>query len=606
MGQSERSLTALGRRVAAMQDRAPAARLDLERGRARLMEAELPGRRRDGGAREGAASGARLRAPARGGGRRAAAWLVAAAALVLSAVAVIAARPGAPMRFELGATEAGVVGAWIAAPAEAELPIRFSDGSVLRLAPGGRARVASVDANGAEIALERGALDVAVVHRGGARWRVRVGPFQVHVIGTRFETRWDPMTERFEVTLREGAITVSGPVVGEARAIRAGERLTVSPGANTVEVAPAATTLGAGSTSVGAEPEPGSTSVGSGSTSVGSGSTSVGSGSTSVGSGSTSVGSGSTSVGSGSTSVGPGSTPVGPGSTSVGPGSTSVGSTSTSVGSTSTSVGPGSTSVGPGSTSVGPGSTSVGSTSTSVGSTSVGSTSVGSTSVGPGSTPVGSIHPPGPSTTLRPLRDDATPPTGHAGAEASPAPRPAAPEAPRWRALALDARYKDALAAAEREGFDALCAAVSAGDLHALGDVARLGGSTARAVQAFTALRGRFPGSPEAASAAFLLGRIAQDQGDDLAGAARWFTLYLTEHPGGAFAADAAGRLVEAEDRRGDEASARRAAERYLAAHPSGSHAAYARRLLARPPGPTPPAHPSPTPPAAPAEPPAP
>ncbi|WP_437876817.1 FecR domain-containing protein [Sorangium sp. So ce513] len=578
MGQSERSLTALGRRVAAMQDRAPAARLDLERGRARLMEAELPGRRRDGGAREGAASGARLRAPARGGGRRAAAWLVAAAALVLSAVAVIAARPGAPMRFELGATEAGVVGAWIAAPAEAELPIRFSDGSVLRLAPGGRARVASVDANGAEIALERGALDVAVVHRGGARWRVRVGPFQVHVIGTRFETRWDPMTERFEVTLREGAITVSGPVVGEARAIRAGERLTVSPGTNTVEVAPAATTLGAGSTSVGAEPEPGSTSVGSGSTSVGSGSTSVGSTSTSVGST--------------STSVGPGSTSVGPGSTSVGPGSTSVGSTSTSVG--------------PGSTSVGPGSTSVGSTSTPVGSTSVGSTSVGSTSVGPGSTSVGSIHPPGPSTTLRPLRDDATPPTGHAGAEASPAPRPAAPEAPRWRALALDARYKDALAAAEREGFDALCAAVSAGDLHALGDVARLGGSTARAVQAFTALRGRFPGSPEAASAAFLLGRIAQDQGNDPAGAARWFTLYLTEHPGGAFAADAAGRLVEAEDRRGDEASARRAAERYLAAHPSGSHAAYARRLLARPPGPTPPAHPSPTPPAAPAEPPAP
>ncbi|WP_420894985.1 FecR domain-containing protein, partial [Sorangium cellulosum] len=167
------------------------------------------------------------------------------------------------MRFELGTTEVGVVGAWIAAPAAAELPIRFSDGSLLRLAPGGRARVASVDANGAEIALERGALDVAVVHRGGTRWRVRVGPFQVHVTGTRFETRWDPVTERFEVALIEGAITVSGPVVGEARAVRAGERVTVSPGTNTIEVAPigatgatGATTLGAGSTPVG----PGSTS----------------------------------------------------------------------------------------------------------------------------------------------------------------------------------------------------------------------------------------------------------------------------------------------------------------------------------------------------------
>ncbi|WP_433932791.1 FecR domain-containing protein [Sorangium cellulosum] len=560
MGQSERSLTALGRRVAALQDRAPGARLDLERGRARLMAAELPGRRgggvgsdkagapRPGGGGEGTASGARLRAPGRWGGGRVAAWM-AAAALVLSAVAVvIVARPGAPMRFELGTTEPGVVGAWIAAPAGAELPIRFSDGSVLRLAPGGRARVASVGANGAEIALERGALDVAVVHRGGARWRVRVGPFQVHVIGTRFETRWDPVTERFEVALREGAITVSGPVVGEARAVRTGERVTVSPGTNTIEVAPiGATTLGSGSTSVGSTSASGSTPVGSTSTTLGSGSTSVGS----------------TSVG--STSVGPGSTPVGSTSaaTTLGSGSTSVGSTSASgstpvgsapVGSTSTSA---ATTLGSGSTSVGPGSTSVGPTSTTLGS---------------GSTPVGST----------------------------------------WRALALDARYKDALAAAEREGFDALCAAAAAGDLHALGDAARLGGSTARAVQAFTALRRRFPGSPEAASAAFLLGRIAQDQSDDPAGAARWFALYLSEHPGGAFAADAAGRLVEAEDRRGAEASARRAAERYLAAHPNGSHAAYARRLLARAPSPTPappsaaPADPPSPPSAAPADPPAP
>ncbi|WP_233561338.1 hypothetical protein, partial [Sorangium cellulosum] len=89
MGQSERSLTALGRRVAALQDRAPGARLDLERGRARLMEAELPGRRGDGRGRgEGTASGARLRAPGRWGGRRVAA-VMAAAALVLSAVAVV-------------------------------------------------------------------------------------------------------------------------------------------------------------------------------------------------------------------------------------------------------------------------------------------------------------------------------------------------------------------------------------------------------------------------------------------------------------------------------------------------------------------------------------
>ncbi|AUX46465.1 uncharacterized protein SOCE26_079710 [Sorangium cellulosum] len=559
MGQSERSLIQLGRRVAELQDRAPAARLDLERGRARLLAAELPG----GGegprapaigaprlvrpAREGVASGSRPRprAPARRLAARLGASL-AAALLVAALAVVLVVRPRTPMHFEIGMAEPGVVGEWIAAPPAAELPIRFSDGSVLRLAPGGRARVASVDADGAEIALERGALDLSVVHREGTRWKVRVGPFQVHVIGTRFETRWDPVTERFGVALREGAITVSGPVVGDARAVRAGERLTVSPATNTLEVAPIEATV-TDATPVGSTPV-GSTPVGStpvGSTPVGStpvGSTPVGStpvGATPVGS--TPVGS--TSVG--STPVG--ATPVG--STPVG--STPVGSTpvgSTPVGSTPVGATPvGSTPVG--STSVG--STPVGATpvgSTPVGSTPVGSTPVGSTPVG--STPVGST------------------PVGSA--------------APRWRPLALDARYKDALAAAEREGFDAICGSASASDLHALGDAARLGGSSARAVQALAALRQRFPGSPEAASAAFLLGRIAQDQNKDHAGAASWFARYLSEHPAGAFAADAAGRLVEAEDRRGDPAAARRAAERYLAAYPSGSHAAYARRLLAR------------------------
>ena len=100
-------------------------------------------------------------------------------------------------------------------------------------------------------------------------------------------------------------------------------------------------------------------------------------------------------------------------------------------------------------------------------------------------------------------------------------------------------------------------------------------------MQAFTALRARFPGSPEAASATFVLGRIAQDQTRDYAGAAGWFTRYLSEQPGGAFAGDALGRLVEVADKQGDEAGARRAAERYLTAYPGGSHAGYARRVVA-------------------------
>ncbi len=102
------------------------------------------------------------------------------------------------------------------------------------------------------------------------------------------------------------------------------------------------------------------------------------------------------------------------------------------------------------------------------------------------------------------------------------------------------------------------------------------------------ALRARFPGSPEAAFATFMLGRIAQDQSKDYAAAAVWFTRYLSEQPGGAFAAEALGRLVEVDDEQGDPAGARLAAARYLAAYPDGAHAGYARRVLAQAGAPSP------------------
>ncbi len=393
-----------------------------------------------------------------------------AAALALAAVMMFVLRPREAVRFEVGTAEAGVVGAWIAAPAGADLPIRFSDGSVLRLAPGGRARVAAVGADGADVALERGELDLAVVHRDATRWTVRVGPFQVKVIGTRFQAHWDPVNEQFGVARGEGAFTVSGPVVGEGRAVRAGERLTVSPAAGTLEVGPIPSgdhVVGARDPAAGAAPVVVESAVPAVQAPVGAGATA----------------------------------PVSP---------------------------------------------------------SAERARVAVVVIDGGAEP---------------------PPT---------VPNESAPSPPGWRALALDARYKEALAAAEREGFDGICAGASAGDLRALGDAARLGGSTGRAVQAFGALRKRFPGSAEAAAAAFILGRIAQDQSKDYAGAVGWLSRYLAEQPGGAFAEDALGRLVEAMDRQGDAAGARRTAERYLAAYPGGPHAGYARRVLARADAPSP------------------
>jgi TolA-binding protein len=87
--------------------------------------------------------------------------------------------------------------------------------------------------------------------------------------------------------------------------------------------------------------------------------------------------------------------------------------------------------------------------------------------------------------------------------------------------------------------------------------------------------RERFPGTADAAQAAFLLGRSAAP-----AVAARWFDEYLREAPGGPFAREAAGRLVESHSRAGNHAAARQAASVYLQRYPNGPHAAFARSII--------------------------
>ena len=62
----------------------------------------------------------------------------------------------------------------------------------------------------------------------GSRWQVFVGPFRVRVTGTRFDVAWRPEEERFSLTLREGSVLVSGPVIGTERVLRAGERLSLA------------------------------------------------------------------------------------------------------------------------------------------------------------------------------------------------------------------------------------------------------------------------------------------------------------------------------------------------------------------------------------------
>jgi hypothetical protein len=164
----------------------------------------------------------------------------------------------------------------------------------------------------------------------------------------------------------------------------------------------------------------------------------------------------------------------------------------------------------------------------------------------------------------------------------APRPLPAASTEPAWRDPFARARYKEALAAIEAEDLTRVCVGEGAQDLLAIADVARYAGRPERAEIPLREARRRFPGSVEAATAAFQLGRIAFDDRARFAEAASWFATYLAEAPHGGLRREAFGRLVEARERAGDHPGATDAARRYLDAYPTGPHADLARKVLRR------------------------
>lgn len=331
-------------------------------------------------------------------------------------------RPPAPLTAVAGSQPVALE-QWLSSGGEAH-EVRFSDGSTVTLAPQSAARLLHLDAEGATVALERGTLHAAVVHRERARWLVAAGPFEVRVTGTTFEASYDPIREQLEVRMFEGSVSVSGACLTSPRALAGSQAATFRCGPELAMPAPAA-----------ALPEP------------------------------------------------PSATPSAP------------------------------------------------------------------------------------AVSAAAVRAPAAAPT--------PAEKP-----PGWMELARDGRFKLALAAAEAEGFSALCLREGGDALLELGNVARLAGNPARAAEAYQALRQRFAGSAGASAAAFQLGRLAFDGAGNYDAARRWFAAYLSEQPGGAFAQEALGRTLEAEHRLGLREQATQTAAQYLARHPGGAHAALARSLV--------------------------
>ena len=104
----------------------------------------------------------------------------------------------------------------------------FNEGTEFVLLPGTRGRLRTIDQAGARIAIEQGTASFQVAPRRDAKWLVDVGPFLVTVTGTVFTVSWDATSERFELRLRHGGVTVTGPVAGGEIALRAGQRLVVN------------------------------------------------------------------------------------------------------------------------------------------------------------------------------------------------------------------------------------------------------------------------------------------------------------------------------------------------------------------------------------------
>jgi hypothetical protein len=150
-----------------------------------------------------------------------------------------------------------------------------------------------------------------------------------------------------------------------------------------------------------------------------------------------------------------------------------------------------------------------------------------------------------------------------------------------WSRRVASGDFRGVLADAEAGGIEATIASASLADLVALADAARYAGRTDVARKALLAERSRFAGTAEARTAAFLLGRLAEDAQGSLSLAIGFYDQYLAEAPSGAFAAEALGRKMNAVYRSKGAEAARPTAEEYVQRFPKGPYAELAKQIQA-------------------------
>jgi TolA-binding protein len=152
-----------------------------------------------------------------------------------------------------------------------------------------------------------------------------------------------------------------------------------------------------------------------------------------------------------------------------------------------------------------------------------------------------------------------------------------------WAAALAAGQLDRILAEAEHAGLKATLDAASSDDLLALADAARYRRRGDLARDALLAQRRRFPGSPHALDAAFLLGRVEEASDKGLARAIQWYNEYLMRAPTGTYASEALGRKMTLTSKLGGISQARPIAEEYLRRFPAGTYAGPARAIVRAP-----------------------
>jgi hypothetical protein len=150
-----------------------------------------------------------------------------------------------------------------------------------------------------------------------------------------------------------------------------------------------------------------------------------------------------------------------------------------------------------------------------------------------------------------------------------------------WTSLAGKGQYGAVLEQAENMGIERALSTTGAPDLMALGNAARFAGKTDLSARAYQAVRARFGGTPEAANAAFFLGRMVEGQSPNMA--IGWYERYAAEAPAGAWVAEAMGRRMVLLKKSGAHEAAIDAAHQYMARFPQGPYAGVAREMTTTP-----------------------